>query len=196
MQFRNSKEENWCNSFQIGLDLSTTSFVMSMSSILNLPFIIFYGGLSDYLVTKRNIRKLTCRRILHGIGKPLEWSLDENAWLHRYSFVIGTVGPAIIILGLVIAQCNVPAVITLLVSYGSLNTASACSFTISIIDFAPNFAGIEDLIIIDCKHIFYLGTIMGIIGIGNLGGGLSPIITSQLVTTVRNDSFINFLIIL
>ena len=55
--------------------------------------------------------------------------------------MIGSLGPAFVYFALIATGCNIPWSIAVYELYGTLSVANGSSIYVSIIDFAPNYAG-------------------------------------------------------
>ncbi|RXG59094.1 Sodium-dependent phosphate transport protein 1 [Armadillidium vulgare] len=106
--------------YKIGLDVDTSSYIVGVSSISSVVFMLVCGKSSDYITNKKILSRLNTRKLFHIIGSGI---------------------PVIILLGLTWTGCNSTAAIIWFVALAGTTVATISSFTLSVIDIAPNHTG-------------------------------------------------------
>ncbi|KAL7640699.1 UNVERIFIED_CONTAM: hypothetical protein RMT77_008974 [Armadillidium vulgare] len=140
--------------YKIGLDVDTSSYIVGVSSISSVVFMLVCGKSSDYITNKKILSRLNTRKLFHIIGSGI---------------------PVIILLGLTWTGCNSTAAIIWFVALAGTTVATISSFTLSVIDIAPN----------------HTGTVNALLAVGSLGSAIAPSIIAALLSTDNgwNKSF-------
>ncbi|XP_068238795.1 sialin-like isoform X2 [Palaemon carinicauda] len=128
---------------KLGMNMDQVSKVLTAMQIGSWVGSFTFGRISDNLY-KHCLSKVNTRRVIHSSGTIL--------------VVIAT-------LGIALGGCDSWTVSTMMVILMIGSSCSLSTYTLSPMDFAPNYAG----------------TLSGLLGIGNIGGFLAPVVTNALL---------------
>ncbi|XP_042238886.1 sialin-like [Homarus americanus] len=130
---------------QIGMRMTEVSWVLAIGHTCAWVWSFCFGRISDLLIQHCILSKLNTRRSMH---------------------VIATVLVVVGLLCIVWGGCQKWVVSAMLVVVMIGSSCTICTFTLSPLDLAPNYAG----------------TMSGLLGIGNISGFLAPIATAEIIT--------------